>query len=305
MPRLPKYIKKNNFTWFLKNNNTYIKDSRLYFKLKVMQGYSFKTSIPQDGRLISVRFIPKNGNFVLEIVYEIEVPDITEHNNNYVSIDLGINNFITMSNNIGQRPTIIKGGFVKSKNQWYNKRRADKYSKLTDTYWSKHLDRITVIRYNRIKNYMHHVSKYVIDFCKANKIDNVIVGLNETWKQEVNMGDRVNQNFVFIPYDMFIKQLQYKCQDNGMRLITHEESYTSGTSALDNELPIKENYNKKRRIKRGLFRSNDGILINSDVNGSIQIAKKVNPNIFQEYGLEGCLNPIIIKDVFSCYKQSA
>lgn len=301
-PKPPKYIKRDKWIWYLKNNNTYIRDERLYFRIKAMKGYSFKTSIHQNSRLISVRFIPRNGNFVLEIVYEIDIPEPRQLNNNIVSIDLGLDNFITMSNNIGQPPTIIKGGYIKSENQWYNKRRAELQSKLTDTKWSKQLDRITVIRYNRIKNYIHHTSKYVMDYCRANNIDTVIVGLNETWKQNMNLGSKTNQNFVFIPYDMLIKQLEYKCQNEGKILITTEESYTSGTSALDDELPIKDNYNKTRRIKRGLFKSNDGILINSDVNGSIQIGKKVNPNIFDDYGLEGCLNPIIINNVLNCYK---
>ncbi|NLD48254.1 MAG: transposase, partial [Clostridiaceae bacterium] len=73
--------------------------------------------------------------------------------------------------------------------------------------------------------------------------------------------------------------------------ILTEESYTSGTSFIDNELPVKENYNKKRRIKRGLFKSNDGILINADLNGAYQIIKKVFPEAFVD-GIEGvCLHP--------------
>ena len=302
-PKIPKYIKSNNWTWFLKNNNTYIKEGRLYFRLRAMNNYSFKTSIPQNARLISVRFVPRNNNFILEIVYEIEIPEPKQLNDRIVSIDLGLDNFITMSNNIGQPPTIIKGGYIKSQNQWYNKYRAELQSKLDkEIYWSKRLDRITAKRYNQIKNYIHHTSKYIMDFCMVNDIDAVIVGLNETWKQEINLGSKTNQNFVFIPYDMLIRQLEHKCQDEGKRLITTEESYTSGTSALDDELPIKEFYNKSRRIKRGLFKTNNGILINADVNGSLQIGRKVNPNAFDSYGLEECLNPIIIKNVLDCYK---
>ena len=100
------------------------------------------------------------------------------------------------------------------------------------------------------------------------------------------------QKFIQIPYDMFIKQLQYKCENNNIKLIINEESYTSGTSFIDNELPIKENYNKKRRIKRGLFKSNDGRLVNSDVNGSYQIMRKVFPKF--QYGIEVYLTPIVV-----------
>lgn len=267
-----------------------------------MNNYSFKTSV--EGRLISVRFIPRNDVFVLEIVYEKEIEDKNEFKSNYASIDFGVDNLITMSNNMGKRPVIIKGKFIKSKNQWYNKVRAREVSKLSNykLYWSKYLDSVTRKRFNQIKNYFHHITKYIIEYCLENNIDNLIVGKNDGWKQESVMNSKSNQQFISIPYEMIIKQLEYKCQESGINLILTEESYTSGTSVLDNELPIKENYNKKRRIKRGLFKSNNGVLINADVNGSMQIMKKVNPNAFDSYGLEGCLNPIIIYDILDYYK---
>jgi len=120
----------------------------------------------------------------------------------------------------------------------------------------------------------------------------VIIGKNNGWKQESKMSKKVNQNFVGIPYDLFIQKLQYKCENVGIKFITTEESYTSGTSFLDNELPVKENYNKKRRVYRGLFKSNAGRLINADLNGAYQIIKKVIPNAFVE-GIEGVgLHPV-------------
>ena len=104
-----------------------------------------------------------------------------------------------------------------------------------------------------------------------------------------------NQNFTYIPYEMLIKQLAYKCENVGIRFIETEESYTSGTSFLDGELPCKENYDKSRRVKRGLFQSKQG-LINSDVNGSLQIIRKVFPDAFG-YGIEVCLTPTVINAV--------
>ena len=108
------------------------------------------------------------------------------------------------------------------------------------------------------------------------------------------MNNVSNQKFINIPYDMLIRQLEYKCQDYGIKLITTEESYTSGTSFLDGEEPIKTNYSKNRRVKRGLFQASKQ-LINSDVNGSLQIMKKVFPDAFKQcYGIEGVLTPVII-----------
>ena len=82
----------------------------------------------------------------------------------------------------------------------------------------------------------------------------------------------------------------------GIAVITTNESYTSQTSFLDGESPIKENGNIarkeagkkpfKRRIKRGLFKSDKGILINSDVNSALQIIKKVVPQVSFDRGIE-------------------
>jgi len=144
--------------------------------------------------------------------------------------------------------------------------------------------------------YMHTASKRIIQYCIENDIDTLVVGQTKEWKNGVNLGHVNNQNFVCIPYEKFINQLKYKCENIGINCVTIEESYTSGTSFIDNELPTKENYNIKRRIKRGLFRSNDKILINSDVNGAYQIIKKVYPNAFAEMqarGSRGCdLHPV-------------
>ena len=258
-----------------------------------MNGYKFKTNA--KGRLISVRFVPKGTIYVMEIVYEVEVLETKKESKNICSIDLGIDNFATITNNIGLQPIIINGKGIKSINQYYNKQKSKIQSELkirNNKNWSNELDKLNQKRFNRVKNFIHNASKYIIDYCLNNSIDTIIVGLNKGWKQESNMSKQTNQKFINIPYEMFIGQLEYKCQDNNINLISTEESYTSGTSYLDNELPIKENYNKTRRIARGLFKSNNDILINADVNGSYQIMRKVFPEI--EYGIEGRLTPVII-----------
>jgi len=293
-PKIPKYKKKDGrFPWFLKNNQTWIKNGYLGFGLRVMNGYKFKTNA--NGRLISVRFVPKGTIYVMEIVYEIEIPESKSESKNICSIDLGIDNFATITNNIGLQPIIINGKGIKSINQYYNKQKSKIQSELkirNNKNWSNKLDKLNQKRFNRVKNFMHNASKYIIDYCLNNSIDTLIVGKNINWKQKSNMGKQTNQKFIGIPYEMFIGQLEYKCQDNNINLILTEESYTSGTSYLDNEEPVKDNYNKKRRIARGLFKSNKGKLINADVNGSYQIMRKVFPEI--EYGIEGRLTPVII-----------
>jgi putative transposase len=212
-------------------------------------------------------------------------------------IDLGINNFATITNNIGAQPIIINGKGLKAVNQFYNKQRAAIQSELMKRHHkrSSHvLDDLTFKRFCRIKNFMHAASRRVVNYCLEHGIDTLVCGLNIGWKQEVNAGKKNNQKFHAIPYDMFIRQLEYKCQENGIRFISTEESYTSGTSFLDGEHPTEAFYNKSRRIYRGLFKSERG-LINADVNGSLQIIKKVSPNAFNGYGVGvECLQPLVL-----------
>jgi putative transposase len=300
MPRPPKYKDKNGrFTWFIKNNQSRIKDGFLEFGLKKFKGYKFRTKA--KGRLISVRFVPHSNYYVLEIITEVEVPDIPDKiPERIVSIDLGVNNLVTLTNNIGLQPIVINGKGVKSINQFYNKRKATMQSDLmkrNKKHWGKKLDQLSFKRNMRIKNFIHNVSRKVVNYCIMYSVDALVCGYNAGWKQDCKMNKVNTQTFSFLPYSMLIQQLNYKCENEGIRFIQTEESYTSGTSFLDDELPIKENYNKSRRIKRGLFKSNEGVLINSDVNGSYQIMKKVFPDAFAE-GIEGVgLHPLVINVV--------
>ena len=299
MPKLPKYLKKDGrYPWMIPNNSClYDKENgELYFRLNILKGYRFKCRCL--GRLIQVRFIPRGSCYVMEIVYETEIPDTKTESNRIASIDLGVDNLVTMTNNIGLNPIIINGKGIKSINQYYNKRLAKEKSLLKIRHgkdWSKKLDGITFKRYQRIKNYMHNTSSYIVKWCVDNEIDTLVVGKNKEWKQNTSMSKVSNQKFVDIPYQMLLQQLKYKCENVGINYIETEESYSSGTSFLDGEEPIKNNYDKSRRIERGLFKSNSGLLINSDVNGSLQIMMKVFPNAFKvRYGIEVVLTPIVI-----------
>lgn len=295
IPKPPKYLKKNGrYNWMIPNNSCYVEGNELKFRIRKMQDYKWYTK--NLGRLIQVRFVPKGTCYVMEIIYEVEVEESNEYiSNKIVAIDLGVNNFVTMTNNIGKQPIIINGRGLKSINQYYNKRLAKEKSrlmKINKVHYSHKLEDISFKRYRRIKNFMHNSSSYIIKYCMENDIDTIVVGLNKKWKQESTMNDVNNQKFIQIPYDMFIKQLEYKCIDNKIKFVITEESYTSGTSFIDNELPIKDNYNKKRRIKRGMFKSDNGRLINSDVNGSYQILRKVFPEF--QYGIEVYLTPVLV-----------
>ena len=294
-PKLPKYKEKSGrFILSLDSNKVKLKNGYVYFAWKPFKklNNTFKTNV--KNRIIQCRFVPRESYYTMEVIYEIEVPECLPYLNQIAAIDVGVDNFITMVNNVGKAPIAVKGGVIKSINQYYNKQKAKIQSELkkkNNLNWSKQLQKLSDKRFEKIKYQMHCISKYVIDYCVLYDIDTLIVGHNDQWKQ----GNKGMQNFTYIPYDMFFKMLQYKCENNGIRFIMVDESYTSGTSFLDKEDPVKENYNKNRRIHRGLFRSNKGEYINADVNGAYQILKKVVPNAFAN-GIEGAgSHPTTIK----------
>ena len=298
MPKLPKYLPKDGrFPWMIPNNQLVYdyEKSTIYIRNRHMNDYDWHCRCL--GRPIQVRFSPHGNHYTMEICYEIEIEDIDKDmvSKRIAAIDIGVDNLVTMTNNIMESPIIINGKPLKSINQQYNKQKAKLQSDLmkrNGQHWSNKLETLSYKRNQRIKNYMHNASALIIKWCVEHNIDTLVVGKNDTWKQE----KKHMQNFTSIPYEMLLVQLQYKCENAGIKYIETNEAYTSGTSYLDNEAPIKENYNKERRIQRGLFQAKN-ILINADVNGSLQIMRKVFPDSYTGYGIEVDLTPIIINAV--------
>lgn len=298
-PKIPAYKKKDGrFICTLTNMQTHIKDGYLYFAFKRMKDYNNLIRTKVNGHHLSTRIVPKGGCYIIEIVYDDEMQtDNQLDTNRMASIDLGVNNFVTMVNNIGEKSIVINGKGIKSYNQYWNK----KVSKLrsiaktvNNSDWTKQMQRLTDKRYFKMENFMHCASKYVVEYCVKHNIGTLIIGKNDGWKQNSDMFKISNQTFVQIPYESFIQKLEYKCNDAGIRLIRTEEGYTSGTSFLDDELPIKENYDKSRRVHRGLFTSNSGEYINADVNGAFQIIRKVFSNVKANEIVGAYSHPVII-----------
>ena len=293
-PKLPKYKKKDgrNILIFT-NQNCRLKNGYLHFPQK-MNGFTIKTNLKNFQQ---VRIIPKNNKFVIEIVYNKRIEETKEDNNRYVSIDLGLDNLATLTNNCNTPPAIISGKKIKSINQYYNKQMShyrEIAKRMNNLDYTNRINRLTNKRNNLIDDLIHKASRSIINYTLSCGANTIVIGNNKKWKQKSKMSSKVNQNFISIPHSKLIHQIKYKAKIIKINVITTEESYTSGTSFLDNELPIKENYNKSRRVYRGLFKSNTGKLINADVNGSLQIMKKVFPNAFS-HGIEDYgFNPIIV-----------
>ena len=229
-----------------------------------------------------VRIVPKNNYIVLEVIYEATIKELLKDNKRYMSIDLGIDNLASCSSNVS-KSFIINGKPVKSINQYYNKKKANLQSELelkNKKKSSKQIQNLTLKRNNKIKNYFHKASRYIVNQLVSQSINTLIIGKNDGWKQETNIGKKNNQNFTQIPHQIFINQLKYKCKLEGINVIEQEESYTSKVSFFDNDFIPTYQVNDElfkssgKRIKRGLYKTKDNLLINADINGSLNIMRK-------------------------------
>ena len=298
-PKLPKYKPKDGkMVLPLTNQQVRVKGDLLHFPNSFC-GFTVKPrciTLDNFEKINQVRIVPKGQSFCLEVVYSISVEfELHSDNGRYMSIDLGLDNLATVVTNIGLNPLIVNGKGLKSNNQYYNKKKAHYQSvakQMNNQHYTNRLYRLTQKRNLKVEDYLHKASRYIVDFALENQINTIVIGNNKNWKQSSPLGKVTNQAFVSIPHQKLIDKICYKAQLCGIYVILTEESYTSGTSFLDNESPEKVYYNKKRRVKRGLFVSNEGLKINADVNAAFQIMKKVFPNVFAD-GIEGVvLHPV-------------
>lgn len=295
-PRLPRYKDKTKGRNLLVYTAQALRGGR---SKKGVQGCIQPSGLPITVKTLQqhidqVRIVPRKGFYVVEVIYEHEQEKSAVTSAYYAGIDIGLDNLVALTSNLpGYVPVLVNGRPIKSVNQFYNKRKAELQSKLGHPGTTKRMERLTNKRTWRIDHYLHTASRWIIEDLVAHGIETVVIGKNDGWKQQANMGKRTNQNFVSIPHARFISMLQYKAELAGIVVILTEESYTSKASFLDrDEMPVYTSNRKEqpkfsgKRIERGLYRAADGTLINADCNGSSNIIRKVAPDAFEAEGVE-------------------
>ena len=244
----------------------YIKLSKTNIKIK--------TKLTKD-KVQFVRLVPKNNYMVIEVGYNIKEQE-QKLNDNVLAIDIGVNNIASCVTTNGDK-FLINGKQLKYINHNYNKRIANIQSKLKLAHnknKSRYKSNITNRRNNRINDYLHKITTYIVNQAVSKNIGTIVVGYNKEWKQDTNMSKSNNQNFVNIPFYRFINMLDYKCKLKGINFQTITEEYTSKCSFIDEEEIEKHINYVGKRISRNFFRTKKGILINADINGAYNILKK-------------------------------
>lgn len=306
--KMPHYRKKGGmFNLVLSTNAIAIKNGYLQMPVsrafrKIHPDCDIKIPFPErlEGKTIKeVRIIPvQNGKcFKIQYVYEMEVAHTSLNTDNVIALDIGVDNLASCITTLGTS-FIMDGRKLKSINQGWNKEKA-RLQSIADKQGNKHtvrLSRITEKRNNCTKDIMRKSARYIINHCLENDIGTVIVGYNPDFKRNVNIGRTNNQIFVNISFGDLRQLLSGLCEQYGICYIEQEESYTSKSSFLDNdvlpEYKAEQPYIGKfrgKRIHRGLYKSSDGTVINADLNGAANILRKSKQNFDSEELCRGLL----------------
>ena len=240
-----------------------------------------------ESKVKEIRIVPRADGRFFEVQYTYEAEDCATKEelefSKALSIDLGIDNLCTCVTNEG-RSFLIDGRYLKSVNQWYNKNNA-RLQSIKDRQGiegtTSQQARLQRKRRNRMNDYISKTAKYIVSYCVDNHIGTVVLGYNDGFQKNSNMGKANNQTFVNIPFGMLKSKLTYLCAMHGIVLIIQEESYTSKASFFDgDEIPVYDPKDPKeytfsgRRTKRGMYVTASGKKINADVNGALNIMKK-------------------------------
>jgi IS605 OrfB family transposase len=296
---IPNYLEKSDFNYILIDKFTINKKG----KLKIYMSKEFEDlygkvyiNVPKnllDKEIVNIKLVPIYNcrYFEVHYTYESKENDLHLDKSKCLSIDFGINNLCTCSEDSG-KSFIIDGKYLKSINQFANKKNAYLKSILDKTgqVESKRLDSLWYNRNNKVDDYLNKSASYIINYLIQNNISTLIIGYNKGFKEKVNISKRNNQNFVNLPISKLKTKLINKCEYYGIDYIVQEEAFTSKASFLDNdEIPNLDNLEHKfsgKRIKRGLYQSKDGIKFNADVNGSLNILRKSKKTDFNNFKIE-------------------
>lgn len=307
--KIPHYRKKGGYSNLILSSNA-ISVKNGYFKIPISREYrkahpdmeDILISYPDrlnEAELKEVRICPyDNGRyFKIQYVYHWYKEEVNVNQNNIMAIDLGVENLATCTSNV-ETPFIMDGRKLKSINQYWNKEKARLQSVATKQgqRTTHRISRITAKRNNQVKDIIKKSARYIINNCIEHQIGTLIVGYNKDFKRSVNIGKINNQNFVQIPLGDLRQQLEFLCWTYGIEYIEQEESYTSKSSFIDNDIlpeykaeqPYLGRFSGKR-IYRGLYQSADGTVINADVNGSANIGRKCKQNFTIEELSSGLL----------------
>jgi len=303
-PGLPKPKKLRNLARFSVVVPCVIEGRKLFLKLRkgekplevlLPEGFSYKVK--------EVRLVYDMDWIEAHVVYEKEI-SVCSVGVYQAGIDIGLDNLVSVvSDNPELRSFIVSGKEMKSYGRWFNKKRAEIQSHmdiiLNRIKREKDIERKRVLekhyewlkkclwnlykaRDRKLDNWVHQVTRRLADLLYETGHRIVYIGKDAIDKTGINLGRRVNEQYVGIPHRKFVNALTYKCQELGVEVVEVDERYTSKASPISDDVVKVQNrrVNGKevqfsgKRVSRGLYKDLKlSKVFNADLVGALNILK--------------------------------
>lgn len=324
-PNIPGYIREKNATAHFTNQVAVpvIVDGMFALNLAKYGLLSVCPAVLIAGDFVKLEVRPRYGSYRLLVTCDDNAKKliVPKKPKRIAGIDPGMNNFATVVTNTGMAPFFVDGRWIKSQNQWFNKKKSRLISALTSgtdsTHSEKHSKRLNALsrrREDTFDDFFYKTAHHIFRKLRDENIEVVVIGHNNGQKQGIGLNHETNQNFVSIPFTRFISIMGVVGAKYGIPVIVREESYTSKASCLDNDgIPT---YSAKRdtsddvfsgnRVKRGMYVSRDGCVLNADVNAAANIIRKQYPCAFENTDMSylyRTVEKVTVSDILGIKKQ--
>ncbi|MHA1710055.1 MAG: RNA-guided endonuclease InsQ/TnpB family protein [Candidatus Baldrarchaeia archaeon] len=299
-PKPPKPKKLQNLPRFTVEFNANVmrqNGRKLYLRLRVKGNRCFCIKLSRSFKVTSARLCYFLGSVYVDVIREEEFPDVKPLGNHIAAVDLNLDNFVVLVSTKPAVPSIIiSGGAIKAFNQWFNKVKSklqseadrirneiEKFDEPPEELVKKERElraKIRILCVHRKKwfdTHFHRLTKYLALFLYRTGHKTLIIGngaLNA--KRGCNLGHKIAEKFVQIPYRSFIEKLRYKCQLLGIEVKEVSEENTSKINCLCDS-PDARKMLSGQRIRRGLylaFLKGKKVVLNADCNAAFNILRR-------------------------------
>lgn len=300
-PKPPKFKQENFNMKYLKDGFTVLSGNRVRLAIpKQLRGYlkekfDFKNTflyvdVPNHLQLEvehvrNLEFKPlSGGKYELIVVVEVPHQEKEPHvSGKFMSLDFGVNNFLTCYLYDGSSH-IFSGRQFLATNRYFDKiisyhdSLSDSQQSAKGTQYpkqSKRVDKLYDKRRKQVKHLLHAMTRAMINLAVEHGVETIILGDLTGIRKEKNFSAKTNQKFHKWPFRKVMELIGYKAALGRIAVLKITEEYSSQTCSVCKPIPSQENARKSNRKYRGLYVCKDcGTVINADVNGSINIAKK-------------------------------
>jgi len=248
-------LKKAKSFWFLKIP---VYDVRGGIKIPIKPHREF----PDNFTICESKLVKRNNEYIAMIAIEFDTPKLRRCSS-VLAVDLGER--FTATAVLLQDRNAMKVKFygreirgIRRHYSWLRKR-------LQERGLTKIVKRIGNKENRCINNILHNISKEIVSL--ADSADSCIVWGNLKGIRKSAKGRRFNRIVSNMPFFKLTQMIKYKAEAVGIPVIEVDESYTSKTCHICGEIG-------KRRTQ-GLFKCKSCGEYNADLNGAINIAKRL------------------------------